>query len=91
MDDARYFDQDPSFYAGLVVGTSAEARHVLYVGWEVDKRYLAYPFLGGLGIAASIAVSVGISTQDVATGAQVGGSLCGVVAAVFCYVVWRCS
>jgi hypothetical protein len=46
VDDARYFDQTHSFYVALVVAKSTEARRVLYVGWEIDKRSLAYPFLG---------------------------------------------
>ena len=68
-----------------------ELRYVLFVGWEVDKRCLAFPFFGALGIAAIIAISTGISTGSMAAGAQVGGTLCGVVAAIFCYVVWICS
>ena len=66
-------------------------RTVIVVGWEVDKAVLAYPFFGTLIIATIFAVAVGISTKCIATGAQVGECLCGMVATVFCYVVWRCN
>ena len=91
MDDLEYFDGDPSFRVVPHSERDPIVRHVLFVGWEVDKRSLAFPFFGALIIAAIVAVSVGISTEDIATGAQVGGSLCGVITVIFCYVVWRCN
>ena len=61
------------------------------MGWEVQKRLLAVPFLTALIIGAIVAVAVGFKTKDIATGAQVGSSLCGVIGTIFGYVIWRCS
>lgn len=91
VDDPDYFERDPGFYVLSDSRTPASERKVIVIGWEVDKRLLAYPFFGSLIGSAAIAVAVGIHTRSIATGAQVGEYLCGVIAAVFCYVVWRCS
>ena len=90
VDDPGYFQRHPSFYTITDTEGIPTARQVVFVGWEIDKRLLAYPFFGALVISVVIALSVGIRMGDVATGAQVGGTFCGIVATVFCYVIWRC-
>lgn len=64
---------------------------VIVIAWIVDKRLLAYPFFGSFIIGAIIAVLVGIKTNSISTGAQVRECICGVIASVFCYVIWRLS
>ena len=91
IDDPDYFDRDPKFSVISKEGGLPVERKVIVVSWEIDKRLLAYPFFGSLIVGAITAVAVGISTNCIATGAQVGEYLCGMVATVFCYVVWRCS
>ena len=90
-DDPDYFDRITGFQVTSDLTTQALERKVIFIDWEVDKRLLAYPFFGSLIVGAIIAVAVGISTNCIATGAQVGECLCGMVATVFCYVIWRCS
>lgn len=90
VDDPDYFDRNPEFHI-TDPRTLVQERKIIVIAWEVDKRLLAYPFFGSLIVGAIIAVAVGIRTKCIATGAQVGECLCGMVATVFCYVIWRCS
>ena len=91
VDDPGYFDRESSFHVPDDSSTPGPERKIIVVDWEVDKRLLAYPFFGSLIVGMIVAVAVGISTKCIATGAQMGECLCGMVATVFCYVVWRCS
>ena len=87
LDNPDYFERDLSFYIVNHSKAAAAERKVIVIGWEVDKRLIAYQFFGSLIAGAAIVIAVGISTKSISTGAQVGECLCGVIAAVFCYVV----
>ena len=91
IDEAEFFERDKTFNVKTDHESGVVMRHVLFVGWEVDKRYLGYQLLAALTVVAVVAVSVAISLRNFATGAQVGGTLSGFVVAIFGYIIWRCA
>ena len=90
-DDLDYFDHNSSFQDVDDSDASTPRRRIVVIHWEVDKRLIAYPFFGSLLLGAMIAVAVAVGTKSVSTGAQIGECICGIIASVFCYVIWRCS
>jgi hypothetical protein len=90
-EQAVILDTLQPFEIGPGLEDCSKNRQVFLVGWEVDKRYVALPLSGALFLSALLSVAAGCYERSVSTGAQVGGTLCGVVAVVFCYLVWRCT
>ena len=50
-----------------------------------------YPLLLAVLLSATAATATALWTQDIATGAQVGGTLGGSAAVLLAYVMWRLS
>jgi len=63
-------------------------RKVLCIGHVVDKRYLVWPLALSFAIATVVAVSAGVATHSVSSGAELGGFIGVGVVLSWSYILW---
>lgn len=93
VDEADYFVQDRRFHVRGNDGLKlpARVRHVVFVAHETDRRMLLYPLVLAVWTTAASSAIVALLTRDLATGAQVGGTIGGSVTLVLAFAMWRLS
>jgi hypothetical protein len=89
VDAAGFFEERPAFRVHREPGQFEGDRLVLYIGLETDKRLLLLPLSLALLLSGVTSVVFTVCTKDVATGAQVGGTVGSCIAVLFAYVCWR--
>ena len=73
------------------VRSVSAVRSVLCIGHALDKKLLIWPLVLTMFAVLTVCTVVGRATHNIATGAEVGSFVGGLIGLIWAYVMWLFS